>query len=848
MTADTLLARFQNPTPADRGRVWWIWNGAPVRGELLRQLRGFHQRGFAGAVIRAGPGLRTAYLGPEWFELVNACADEAARLGMKLWLADEERGPSGAAGGLVTADAAHARKVLRLRIVRGEVQWPARAAFVAAFAARVEGFTFTESTPLEHGAAAPGDGRAVLLFTTETCRAETIHNGHPPLDLLSREAVAQFIATTHERYRTRALTRLGSSIDGFLTHSPSAGTIMAANPGVPDAEWTVPWTPRLWDEFKAAWGYDLREHLPELFLFPDGRRFSRVKLNFASTIQRLIENHWMRPLREWCEAARMTLAADLPCGASVVEQSAACPSVARLVEFVDAPVIDPASYPTVKPVAGVARQLGSRRIHEVPRCGESPGQRAMRALRGVACAFPGVEPLSREGIAKRIYGEPLSAAAADAAARLQLLLGAGERACDVAVVCPLESAWAQMHPGWAVCAEVRALQGLLGELTGWLAEAQVDFDFVDEGVIARRASVLHGHLGLGPARYRAVIVAGAATLRGTTLELLRQMTVTGGTVVFVGEPPTHVDGRESSAALALAVDAIRIEPNRAALLRAVASEAPPVAIECASGQHELLCQVRHAGDRWIVALMNTSATARIEHASILLESTGVVEEWRCEDGAAAPVNTESGENSLRWAASFEPGQLRIFVASPSASPPPSAPEPPAAPAAAEERTLFPLTAAEWQVQREPWQPACEVLEIDRALRAASKFPQRDEVQIQPWARQESFGSTMRVKRLTLRFRFRLAAMPAGPIDLVMESPGAWKLTLNGAPVRIPAATEWHGDPSQRRIALPGEAFRAGENELTGIVPFIDETDLEPLALLGRFAIEHDANGAVLRPS
>jgi len=845
MPADSLLHRFHHPTPADRGRVWWIWNGKLDRAHLLRQLRQFHAEGLPGAIIRAGSGLRTAYLGPEWMEAVNACADEAARLGLKLWLADEERGPSGAAGGLATDEQAHARKFLRLKIAEPGFAWPQRALFVKAWVARVDGFAFSECEPLEYNAAPPTDGRSVLLFTTGSCRAEAIHNDRPPLDLLSREATAHFLDVTHERYRTRAHTRLGVSLDGFFTDTPSPGTMMSAEGHQPDAAWTVPWTPGLWAEFHAAWGYDLREHLPELFLFPEGRRFSRVKFNFACTIQRLLENNWLRPLREWCESCRMQLVGRLPGGSSVPEQSAACPSVMRAAEFFDAPVFAGPDFASLKLIASIARQLGGRPVLDFTPPGENDRHVEAFALCGVSSAFPGSEPASREGVAKRTMVRRMDHAASDAAARLHLLVGAGERVCDVAIINPIETAWAQMHPGWPAGDETRALDRSVSDIALWLTEAHIDFDFLDEGVLARRASVLHGRLGLGPAHYRVVIVVGSDTLRSTTLELLRQMTVTGGTVVFVGEPPTHIDGRASSAALALTVDAIRIAPARSDLLRAVAPDSPALILESDAVEQSLLCQVRHAGDRWIVALMNTSRTVRHECVSVLLESTGVIEEWHCATGETTPVAAEDGAGR-RWQTSLDPLQLRIFVASPTASPA-RPPAPAVFPPFEEIFDVQRLESAEWQVNRDPWQPAHDIVALDRKLRADAELPQRDETLVQSWARQESFSSTMRVKRLTLRLQFHLQALPKEPFDLLAESPAGWKFTLNGNAIRIPSNTQWHGDPSQRRIPLPIDLLRVGANELLALVPFIDETDLEPFALLGRFTVVEGGDVPKLRP-
>lgn len=51
-----------------------------------------------GAFLHSRVGLKTEYLGPEWFDLTNAVVDEAARLGMEAYLYDEDRWPSAAPG------------------------------------------------------------------------------------------------------------------------------------------------------------------------------------------------------------------------------------------------------------------------------------------------------------------------------------------------------------------------------------------------------------------------------------------------------------------------------------------------------------------------------------------------------------------------------------------------------------------------------------------------------------------------------------------------------------------------------------------------------------------------------
>jgi len=67
----------------------WLMNAKLEKDELLRQLPVFKEMGMSGVCMHSRTGLATEYLGEEWFELINTCADEAERLGLEAWLYDE---------------------------------------------------------------------------------------------------------------------------------------------------------------------------------------------------------------------------------------------------------------------------------------------------------------------------------------------------------------------------------------------------------------------------------------------------------------------------------------------------------------------------------------------------------------------------------------------------------------------------------------------------------------------------------------------------------------------------------------------------------------------------------------
>ncbi len=78
---------------------FWSWNDKLDADKLVEQIQWMHENGVGGFFMHARSGLVTEYLSREWMECVEACANEAKRLGMKAWIYDENGWPSGFVGG-----------------------------------------------------------------------------------------------------------------------------------------------------------------------------------------------------------------------------------------------------------------------------------------------------------------------------------------------------------------------------------------------------------------------------------------------------------------------------------------------------------------------------------------------------------------------------------------------------------------------------------------------------------------------------------------------------------------------------------------------------------------------------
>ena len=95
---------FRNPTSEYRATPFWAWNTKLDPEMLLEQIEVFKQMGFGGFHIHARTGLETPYLSDEFMDCVKLCSEKAIQEEMLCWLYDEDRYPSGAAGGIVTKD------------------------------------------------------------------------------------------------------------------------------------------------------------------------------------------------------------------------------------------------------------------------------------------------------------------------------------------------------------------------------------------------------------------------------------------------------------------------------------------------------------------------------------------------------------------------------------------------------------------------------------------------------------------------------------------------------------------------------------------------------------------------
>ena len=101
-TLDKVKGLVENPPKEYRSAPFWGWNDRLQKENLGEQIEGFKKAGMGGFFIHSREGLETEYLSTEWMEDVKFCVDKARENDLELWIYDEDKWPSGCAGGLVS--------------------------------------------------------------------------------------------------------------------------------------------------------------------------------------------------------------------------------------------------------------------------------------------------------------------------------------------------------------------------------------------------------------------------------------------------------------------------------------------------------------------------------------------------------------------------------------------------------------------------------------------------------------------------------------------------------------------------------------------------------------------------
>jgi len=882
---------FANPSAAYRGKPFWAWNGRLEPEELRRQIRLMHQMGLGGFFMHSRVGLATPYLSGEWFDCIRACVDEARSLGMEAWLYDEDRWPSGAAGGLVTKDPKYRMIKLQMTRTRSTRAWKWDADTLAVFTAHVDGHDAFNVRPLKRGQKPrrlAGD-ETFLVFHIVPLELMDWFNGQTYLDTLGHEAVRKFIDVTHEAYRRQVGEEFGRTVPGIFTDEPHHDEIARA---LGDRrEPTMPWTRKFPVVFRKRYGYDLLTHLPELFFNVDAESMHPARYHYHDCLTHLFCDAFARQIGQWCEKNNLLFTGHTLAEATLSHQVSVSATM-RFYEHMQAPGMDllceiNREYDTAKQVSSVARQFGRRwRLTETYGCtGWDFPLAAHKALGdwqvalGINLRCQHLSWYTMEGQAKRDYPASIFyqspwwsqyGKVEDYFARIHAAMTCGREVRDLLVLHPVESMWMLFHVDWKKDSDRSRYDEMLVRLRDSLLAANLDFDYADEDILARHGRLRKAGptLFVGQAEYKAVLVPPLKTMRRTTVELLRRFAQAGGTVVFAGEPPRYVEAVPSDDPVALAARCAKAPAHGPKLAAAVEGAARRISIldehdkqivpalhllrEDKKAFYLFVCNVGHDFTR---PGRHPLRDPRVKDRVAEFKNVRIVGFGECK-GAPVELDPDTGETFAadakrvkgQWCIRTFLPKLgsRLFVIPKR----PGKAVPPRKPLRDVRRrvlrsTRWDVTLSEcnnlvldrprFRVDHGPWQKADEVLRVDRKIRETVGLKPRGGSMKQPWA--ETRRQDCQPKEIELAYTFQVRTPPGGDLHLALERPELYHVEINGHELPMDLECGWWVDRSLRKLPVDPLVLKPGRNEVRLRCRYdARHPGLEILYLLGDFGV------------
>ena len=874
------LKEFQNPPAHYRGKPFWAWNSKLDGAELERQIDCFKQMGFGGFHMHPRTGLDTPYLSEEFMGMVRRCAKKAEQEQMEACLYDEDRWPSGFAGGLVTKDEANRERYLlwtskpyqeKGTYIQPEI-WPTRCV-------RTENGRLLACYDVELDDAGclkayrriqPGEaGRGTVWYAyLETAPQDPWYNNQTYVDTLNKKAMDRFIDITYEAYRRAVGDQFGKTIPSIFTDEPLFARKAPLQFPKGETDAFLPWTEDLPETYQSAYGEDIFSKLPEMFWELPAGEVSVTRYQYHDHVTERFTQAFADNCGAWCREHGLLLTGHMMGEPTLQSQTAALGEAMRAYRSFGLPGVDMLinsyEYTTVKQAASASHQYGREGVlselygvtswsfdfrgHKL--------QGDWQAALGVTLRVPHLSMLSMEGEAKRDYPASINYQAPwwkeyhrieDHFARVGCAMTRGTPVIRIGVIHPIESYWLHWGPAIQTAAYRKELDERFQNLTKWLLLGGLDFDFISESLLPSQCQSPGAPLTVGKMSYDVVLVPACETLRSSTLQILSAFHAQGGNLLFLGEAPKLVDARPNPAGQKLWEKARRVPFERGAILNALE---PWREIWLYTEQGETcqryVTQFREEADcRWLFLAHGIPTPsdevdiARPLPLRITLRGGYAVECWDTMTGEIRPMAAQVKNNKTTLHCTiFQQDSLLLRLIPcqedtagrevPAGKPEGVAlPVPSVAPVRLEEPNVLLLDRAEFALDGGTFEPQQEILRIDTLLRERLGFPAKRKTCAQPW----SLPPETVQHWVKLRFTFQCEE-PA-TVQMALEDAGRSKVWLDGKMVEI-KPDGWYVD--RAICTFPLGRLEVGPHTLMLEQPFTQRGSMENCFLLGEFGV------------
>ncbi|MBO5222600.1 MAG: hypothetical protein J6C26_09840 [Clostridia bacterium] len=635
---------FRNPTSEYRGTPFWAWNGKLEEEELVRQIEVFKEMGLGGFHMHVRTGMETPYLSEEFKKLVRACTDKAKKEEMLAWLYDEDRWPSGAAGGLITKDhATRRRHALFTAIPYGKNEKnafngsQARAVrqgdgtLLAIYDIELTDDGYLKSYKrIENAAEAKHEVRYLYM---EIAGNSTWYNNQAYINTLDKKAMDKFIDLTYNFYKDAVGDEFDETVPAIFTDEPQFTRKSMLTYADDKIDVTMPWTDDLDDTFREAYGESLIDSFPELIWDLADGKISVIRYHYHDHIAERFASAFADNCGKWCKENNLKLTGHMMEEPTLLKQTAALGEAMRSYRSFQLPGIDMLQarfeYTTAKQCQSAVHQYGYEgmmsELYGVTgwdfdfRGHKLHGD--WQAALGVTIRVPHLSWYTMKGEAKRDYPASIHyqspwfkeySYVEDHFARVASAMTRGTPDVKVAVIHPVESYWLHWGPEEQTAAIRNQLDSNFLNLTEWLLFGSIDFDFISESLLPDQCKNPGAPLSVGKMNYNVVIVPECETIRSSTLERLEAFRQAGGRLIFLGKQPTLENALPSDRPGNLYDCSEQIPFSRSHLMDALDNERT-ISIRNNNGTitTNLLHQIRNDGDgKWLFIAHGTEPYAK----------------------------------------------------------------------------------------------------------------------------------------------------------------------------------------------------------------------------------------------
>ncbi|HXK45636.1 MAG TPA: glycosyl hydrolase, partial [bacterium] len=351
------------------------------------------------------------------------------------------------------------------------------------------------------------------------------YNGYAYLDTMNEQAVKEFIKITHQRYKKYSGKYFGKVIPGIFTDEPNYGShyFHYIWPAQPEANIVISWTEKLPEVFKKRYGYDILNHLPEIYYDVENQKIPKVRYHYFDCITHLFVNAFAKQIGDWCEKNKILFTGHVLSEETLISQTNVVGSALRFYEYMQAPGMDLLTehrreFNTAKQVSSVANQFGRKwRLTETYGCTgwDFPfsGHKALgdwQTALGINLRCQHLSWYTMLGEAKRdypasiFYQSPwwqIYSKVENYFARIYAMLTKGKEIRDLLVIHPIESMWAifrmpELDSEKKLTErdkDIIEYDRMFQQLCDVFLSNHIDFDYGDEEILSRWAKVQKEH-------------------------------------------------------------------------------------------------------------------------------------------------------------------------------------------------------------------------------------------------------------------------------------------------------------------------------------------------------------------